>query len=64
MALSNKRLETLTWVFIYSGLLFVCLGIFVKRGGEAFLGWALIAAGVADTLAGALLLWWRSRRPD
>jgi hypothetical protein len=64
MALSNKQLETLTWVLIYGGLLLLCLGYFVRRGGNDVLGWALVAGGVADAALGLALLWWRSRRPD
>jgi hypothetical protein len=61
--MSNKALETLTWFLIYSGLLLVSLGLFLRRS-EALIGWALVAAGGADTVAGAALLWWRSRRQD
>jgi Zn-dependent protease with chaperone function len=64
MALSNKQLETLTWVLIYSGLLLLVLGMFVRRGGDDLLGWALVAGGAADAALGVVLLWWRSRRPE
>jgi len=62
--ISNKALETLVWTLIYSGLLIVCLGLFVRRGGAELAGWLLVAVGAADALAGAVLLWWRSRRAD
>ena len=64
MAPNNRQLETLTWVLIFSGLGIAALGLFVHRGGEVHFGWVLIVAGLADTAAGVLLIWWRSRRPD
>jgi hypothetical protein len=63
--MSNRQLEALTWVLIYSGLFILCIGLFVRRGGDdGMLGWSLVAAGLADSVLGAMLLWWRSRRPD
>ncbi|MBX3602092.1 MAG: hypothetical protein KF863_15835 [Rubrivivax sp.] len=56
-------LEKLVWILIYSGLLIVCLGIFVQRS-DALLGWILIVAGAIDTAAGVVLVWVRSRRTD
>jgi len=64
MALSNKALEALVWTLIYSGLLILCLGLFVMRAGEVLAGWLLVAVGAADALAGGVLLWLRSRRAD
>ena len=64
MAMSNKQLEALTWVLIYSGLGVACLGLFVQRGSEVMLGWVMIVAGFADAALGVALLWLRSRRPD
>jgi hypothetical protein len=59
----NVVLERLAWVLLYSGLLILSLGLFVKRGSEA-LGWVLIVAGTLDAAAGAFLIWLRSRRTD
>jgi hypothetical protein len=56
-------LEKLIWILIYSGLLIVCLGIFVQRS-DALLGWILIIAGAVDAAAGAVLIWVRSRRGE
>ena len=56
-------LEKLVWILIYSGLLLICLGIFVQRS-DALLGWILIVAGAIDTAAGAVLIWVRSRRSE
>jgi hypothetical protein len=64
MALSNRQLETLAWVLMFSGLVIAALGVFVQRGGEPHLGAVLIVAGLADAAAGIFLIWWRSRRPD
>ncbi len=61
--MKNVVLERLAWVLLYSGLLILSLGLFVKRGNEVF-GWVLIVAGTLDAAAGAFLIWLRSRRPD
>jgi hypothetical protein len=58
--MSTNKLETLTWVLIYGGLLLLCLGIFVRREMPAT-GWTLVAVGSAIALAGAVLVWVRSR---
>jgi hypothetical protein len=62
-AMKNKTFEAITWFLIYGGLLMVGLGFFIRRQQEA-LGWAFVAAGVADTLGGAVMLWLRSRRGE
>jgi hypothetical protein len=54
-------METLAWVLIYSGLLLLCLGLFLQRDGGMVLGWALVVAGALDAAAGVVLIWWRSR---
>jgi len=61
--MKNVVLERLAWVLIYSGLLILCLGLFVRRGHSVF-GWALIVGGALDALAGAFAIWLRSRRSD
>lgn len=58
--MTTNTIDKLIWVLIYGGLLAVCLGIFVKRGAEG-LGWTLIALGAVVALAGAALVWVRSR---
>jgi hypothetical protein len=62
--MTNATLEKLAWVLIYSGLLILCLGLFVHRTSvpSAPLGWALMIAGGLDAAAGAVLIWVRSRR--
>jgi hypothetical protein len=59
--MTNRRLETLTWVLIYSGLIVLCLGLFVARTSAPF-GWTLVTVGALDALAGVVLIWLRSRR--
>ena len=61
--MSNAALEKLVWVLIYSGLLLVCLGVFLMRG-DTVVGWVIVAAGALDAAAGAVLIWVRSRRPS
>jgi hypothetical protein len=60
----NSSLEALAWVLIYGGLLALCLGLFVLQPGPSALGWGLAGGGAVAALAGALLVWLRSRRPD
>jgi hypothetical protein len=59
--MNNPALERLVWILIYSGLLIVCLGIFLWRH-DTVLGWVVAGAGAIDTAAGAVLIWVRSRR--
>jgi len=59
--MSNKALERLVWVLIYSGLLFACLGVFLMRS-DTVLGWVFVIAGAVDAATGAVLIWVRSRR--
>ena len=58
--MSNKALERLVWILIYSGLLFACLGVFLMRS-DTVLGWVFVA-GLVDAATGAVLIWVRSRR--
>jgi hypothetical protein len=59
--MSNAALEKLVWVLIYSGLLLVCLGVFLMRG-DTVVGWVIVIAGALDAAVGAVLIWVRSRR--
>ncbi|MBK7263709.1 MAG: hypothetical protein IPI03_18355 [Rubrivivax sp.] len=58
-----KTVEALAWLLIYSGLLLLSLGLFLRRSDD-LVGWLLIAAGVADAATGATLIWWRSHMTD
>ena len=53
-------MQTLVWVFVYSGLLLLVLGLFVMRH-DSLLGWVLVLAGAVDALVGVVLLVMRSR---
>ena len=55
-----KKVETLVWLLIYSGMLIAALGLFL-RASEPIAGLVLIAAGLVDAAAGVLLIWLRSR---
>ncbi len=59
--MNNAGLEALAWLLIYSGLLVLCLGVFLHLPSPA-LGWSLIGGGTTLAAAGALLVWLRSRR--
>jgi hypothetical protein len=58
-----RRLEAWVWICIYGGLLMLVLGAFVQRQTQP-LGCGLMAAGVAITVVGAVLLYLRSRIPN
>lgn len=53
----------LIWPLIFGGLLVGSLGLFMRQGEFADFGGLLLAAGALATLAGALLIWLRSRWP-
>jgi hypothetical protein len=59
--MSNRALERLVWILIYSGLLLASLGVFLMRI-DTLLGWIFVIAGLVDAAAGAVLIWVRSRR--
>jgi hypothetical protein len=56
----TSTVEALVWVLVYGGLLLLCLGLFVLRTGSQ-LGWPLVLAGGATAVAGAVLIYIRSR---
>ena len=62
--MNKQQVGKLVWVLIYGGLLTVCVSVFVLRaaGEEAgALGWLMLAAGAAATVAGAALVVVRAR---
>ena len=59
--MSNRALETLTWVLIYGGLLTCGLGLAVGDR-DAGLSLGLLAGGAAAAVGGVVLIWVRSRR--
>ena len=60
MKVSAGRVGALVWILIYGGLLLSGLGVALSREGQDY-GWGVCAAGIAAALAGALLIWVRSR---
>jgi hypothetical protein len=61
--IGNKALEKVIWILIYGGILMICVGVFILRA-DVTLGWFVITAGALETIAGAVLIWVRSRRVD
>jgi hypothetical protein len=61
--MTHRTIEKLTWVLIFGGMLVGSLGLFVARQ-SAVLGWSLVVFGAADIIAGAVLIWVRSRMKE
>jgi len=55
-----KRIEKWVWILIYAGLFVGGLGLAVQRS-DAAMGWGIASIGGALIVAGALLIWLRSR---
>ncbi|MDB5873574.1 MAG: hypothetical protein JWQ07_3016 [Ramlibacter sp.] len=53
-------IERLIWILIYGGLFAIILGV-VARPHIAALGWSLMVFGGCVAVAGAVLIWVRSR---
>ncbi len=56
-------LDKLIWVLIYGGLLVLCAGIFVQRAHDP-LGWTMVVGGGVAAVAGAVLIWVRSKTKE
>jgi hypothetical protein len=57
--MKEKRVETIAWVLIYSGLLLASLGAFLRH--DTGIGWVLVGVGAAEAVAGAVLIVVRAR---
>lgn len=55
-----KRLEKITWLLIYGGLLALLVGIFALRQDE-LLGWITVGVGSLMAVTGFALIYVRSR---
>jgi hypothetical protein len=55
-----KRLQILTWVLIFGGLMALVLGLSVRRF-EAPLGWVLMTGGAVLAAVGAALIFLRAK---
>ena len=58
--MNAKRIEKWIWVLVYAGLACFGLGLAVQRS-DGSLGWAIAVVGATLVVAGALLVWIRSR---
>jgi sulfite exporter TauE/SafE len=54
------RMDKLIWIFIFGGMIAIGLGLAVARSDDT-LGWLFMVAGAVLVLAGATLIWQRSR---
>jgi len=61
--MSLQMLDKLIWTLIYGGLIGVALGLSIERS-DAALGWAFITGGATASVAGAILIYVRSRKKD
>jgi NADH:ubiquinone oxidoreductase subunit K len=61
--MSTVALHRVMWTLIYSGLLFMMVGLYVHRTNER-VGIALIAIGAVEVLVGLALIVVRSRMKD
>jgi hypothetical protein len=57
---SAERVETWVWVLVYGGLLVCGLGVALSRNGASY-GWTVSIVGIVLAVAGAVLLYVRSR---
>ncbi|MDB5930636.1 MAG: hypothetical protein JWR60_2343 [Polaromonas sp.] len=60
---SVARLEALTWILVYGGLLTLVLGLFVENVDEAA-GWSMVVGGAAVASLGLALIYLRSKIKD
>ncbi len=61
--MSARRIEALTWVLIYGGLLSLSLGWFMTPQQGPW-GELLIGGGIASAVVGVVLIFIRSRMKD
>jgi hypothetical protein len=61
--MTNKRMESVAWILVYSGMLLAVLGWAVDDQGSV-VGKLMMVVGAMDAFAGVGLIWWRSRRKD
>ena len=58
--MNAKKMEKWVWIFVYAGIVVGGVGLALQRG-DSTLGWTLTSLGGASILAGATLIWLRSR---
>jgi hypothetical protein len=59
--MSNDTIDKLIWVLIYVGMFVAGLGIWFMEHHLA-VGWTMFLFGAGSVMAGAVLIWVRSRR--
>ena len=57
------RIEAWVWVLVYAGLAAFGVGLAVQRSDDS-VGWSIAVGGALLVVAGALLVWIRSRMRD
>jgi len=63
LKLAPGRVEALVWILIYGGLFVFALGFALSRGGLGY-GWGVSVVGIVFAVAGAVLVYVRSRMAD
>ena len=59
--MSNNTIDKLIWVLIYAGLFVAGMGVWFMEHSLA-VGWTMFLCGAGSVMAGAVLIWVRSRR--
>jgi len=62
LSTTSRRLDTLVWLLLYGGLFAIAVGIALRRTASG--GTIVIVLGAFAVVAGAVLLWMRSRLPE
>ena len=63
MKTPTERIESAIWPLIFGGMFLGSLGFALQRDRDA-IGWTLVVVGACAIVAGAVLVWIRSRLPD
>ena len=61
--MKTARIEAWVWVLVYAGLAMFGVGPAVQRSDDS-IGWGIAIGGALLVVAGALLVWIRSRMRD
>jgi hypothetical protein len=61
--MKTKTLDKLIWTLIYGGLLSVGLGLSIEPNDNP-IGWFFVSGGAVVSVAGAVLVYVRSRMKD
>ena len=61
LSMDNATLDKLIWALIYAGLFVAGLGIWFMEQ-HLTVGWTMCLVGAGAVMAGAVLIWLRSRR--